>query len=103
MKEGKKQAGDIMEQLSVLVDMIDPSARFGKKVAKNKASLLKDLTGSASASTYYQGCIEKVCDDLLEVADKHIDQVAHSQAPGVKIDHAKAERRMKTENALKKP
>jgi len=82
-----------MEQLSLLVDIIDPSARFGKKVAKNKASLLKDLTGMPSTSSYYQGCVEKVCDDLLETADKHIDE----------IDHARAERRMKTENALKKP
>ena len=55
--------------------MIDPSVKLGRKVAKNKASLLKDLTGLPSASNHYSDCVEQVCDDLLEMADKQIDLV----------------------------
>jgi len=55
--------------------MIDPSVKLGRKVHKNKAGLLKDLTGLHSASAHYAGCVEQVCDDLLEGADKSIDLV----------------------------
>lgn len=70
MKLARDQAGDILEQLSRVIDLIDPTVKMNKKVAKSKASLLQDLTGKASASRNYAGCIEQVCDDLLENADR---------------------------------
>lgn len=67
--------------------------------------MLKDLCGMPNASTHYQGCIEQVCDDLLETADKQIDNIKHhdSQIEVVVGQRAGTERRMRTENALKKP
>ena len=72
---GKHHAGQILDSLAALVDMIEPSVKLGRKVAKNKSSLLKDLTGLPSASAHYSDCVEQVCDDLLEMADKQIDLV----------------------------
>lgn len=46
---------------------------MGKKITKNKSSFLRDLTGMPSVSNNYPRCIEEVCDDLLETADKQID------------------------------
>ena len=65
-----------MEQLARVIDLIDPSVKINKKVAKNRASLTKDLTGMPSASSHYATCIEQVCDDLLETADKQIDLIS---------------------------
>ena len=73
VKEGRKQAGNILGQLATLIDMIDPTVKLQRKVTKNKSSLVRDLTGLTSASAHYQTCIEQVCDDLLENADKKID------------------------------
>ena len=70
VKEGKRQAAQILDSLAALVDMVDPSIKLGKKVTKNKVSLLRDLTGLPSASAHYAGSVEQVCDDLLEMADK---------------------------------
>ena len=69
-KEGREQAGHILKQLASLIDMVDPSLKMLKMVGKNKASLVKDLTGLQTTSAHYTKCIEQVCDDLLETADK---------------------------------
>ena len=69
-KEGRKRAGQILTKLASLIDMVDPSIKMKKMVGKNKASLVKDLTGLPSTSAHYTTCIEEVCDDLLETADK---------------------------------
>ena len=70
-----------------------------------KAGMLKDLCGMQSASTHYQPCIEQVCDDLLETADKQIDLIKRNDAniDVVTGQRAGGERRLRTENALKKP
>lgn len=57
-KEGRRQASEILEQLASLIDLIDPAAKLQAKVVKNKASLLKDLTGLPSASAHYQASVE---------------------------------------------
>ena len=81
-----------------------------KKVTKNKSSLVKDLTGVPATSVHYQACIEQVCDDLLENADKQIDKIksiGKTQANvAMAVDGRNSsghDRRMRTENALKKP
>ena len=74
-KEGREQAGHILTQLASLIDMVDPSLKMQKMVGKNKASLVKDLTGLPTTSAHYTNCIEQVCDDLLETADKQIDLI----------------------------
>ena len=102
-KEGKRKAGQILEQLASLIDLIDPSVKLGKKVNKNKASLLKDLTGQAGASDHYQACVEQVCDDLLETSDKKIDEIKSSRQPQTNIMAVERDRKLRTENALKKP
>ena len=50
LKQGKHHAVELLGQLASLIDMIDPSVRLGRKVNKNKTAILKDLTGSQSAS-----------------------------------------------------
>ena len=64
-----------MTQLASLIDMVDPSLKMQKMIGKNKASLVKDLTGPQTTSAHYTNCIEQVCDDLLETADKQIDMI----------------------------
>ena len=64
-----------MTQLASLIDMVDPSLKMQKMIGKNKASLVKDLTGLPTTSAHYTNCIEQVCDDLLETADKQIDLI----------------------------
>ena len=109
VKEGRKQAGEIMQQLASLIDMIDPTVKFKNKMtSKGKASLVKDLTGSTAMSENYSTCIEQVCDDLLETADKQIDLIKgrgrSSADVAMAVDGRNSDKRMpRTENALKKP
>ena len=104
-KTARAQAIDIMEQFSTLIDMVDPAVKLRSKGSKNKSSLLRDLTGMPSASMHYTTCVEQVCDDLLETADKQIDQIKNRdrKAKGLDPNAAANERRLRTENALKKP
>ena len=98
-----------MQQLASLIDMIDPTVKFKNKMtSKGKASLVKDLTGSTAMSENYSTCIEQVCDDLLETADKQIDLIKgrgrSSADVAMAVDGRNSDKRMpRTENALKKP
>ena len=55
-----------------MIDFVDPSV---KASLKDSVALLKDLSSSNTTSTNYEPLIEQVCDDLLESADKSIDQL----------------------------
>ena len=73
--------------------------------------MLKDLSASTHVSSHYSQLIEGVCDDLLEQADKKIDEIKNDSSrlrDASKVGHdslnkAVVHQRMRTENALKKP
>ena len=56
------------------MDYCDPKLEATKKFHE-KQSLLKDLSGSAMVSSNYGTLVEGLCDDLLENADKKIDEI----------------------------
>ena len=56
------------------MDYCDPKLEAKKKF-QEKQSLLKDLSGSAMVSSNYGTLVEGLCDDLLENADKKIDEI----------------------------
>ena len=108
-KKGRKQASHILTQLASLIDLVDPSLKMQKMAGKGRASLVKDLTGLPNASDHYADCIEQVCDDLLETSDKQIDLIKQKGKAPVEVartvENGKLgyEKRLRTENALKKP
>jgi len=74
-------------------------------------NLLSDLTGLHAQSKNYEDMVERVCDDLLENADKQIDllrqelenpEPAHSVAPIVRSEQFYQER-PRTDHTMKKP
>ena len=74
-QQGKEDALKVLEQLTTLVDVLDPEQETRAKFAQNESSLLRDLSGSTLVNDCYSKVIEGVCDDLLETADKKIDEI----------------------------
>ena len=103
MRAGVKQSQEILKSLCKMIDFVDPSVKASSKVS---AALLKDLSSSNTTSANYEPLIEQVCDDLLESADKTIDQLKFKKdaVKVVPVDHPQnLSNRMRTENTMRKP
>ena len=103
MRAGVKMSTEILKSLCKMIDFVDPSVKASSKVS---AALLKDLSSSNTTSTNYEPLVEQVCDDLLESADKTIDQLKFKKdaVKVVPVDHPQnVSNRMRTENTMRKP
>ena len=74
-KTNKRNATHILAQLVELVDFCDPKVGAVEKYEQAQTGMLKDLSGSALVSSHYGTLVEGLCDDLLENADKKIDEI----------------------------